>query len=372
MLQLEEALARILARLSAPQSETISLNDAQGRVLLQPVCSEIDLPLFDNSAMDGYAVHADDLRAAKPDSPARLRLVGTLPAGGTSQGPILSGECLRLFTGSPLPAGADAVVMQEDTRVEPDKPDQVLVVDSVRPWENVRLRGEDIRAGTTLVRGGETLKSGHLGLLASAGVARLSVARQPVVAIIATGSELKEPGESLLPGQIYESNRVGLAALLRLAGAKPVIYPIVPDVLQATQESLALAFSQCDLVLTAGGASVGELDLIKPAFSRLGGELHFWKVAIRPGRPFLFGEWNGKFLFGLPGNPVSAVVTLLLLMWPAIRRWQGALQIELPTLSGILQEPLVNRGDRRHFVRVVWDSTTEVRPAGAQESHVLS
>jgi molybdopterin molybdotransferase len=372
MLQLEEALARILAGLPAPQSQTISLNDAQGRVLLQPVCSEIDLPPFDNSAMDGYAVHADDLRAAKPDLPARLRLVGRVPAGGTSQGPILSGECLRLFTGSPLPPGADAVVMQEDTRVEPDKPDQVLVVDSVRPWENVRLRAEDIRAGTTLVRGGETLKPGHLGLLAAAGVARVTVARQPIVGIIATGSELKEPGEGLLPGQIYESNRVGLAALLKLAGAKPVIYPIVPDVLQATEQALALAFSQCDLVLTAGGASVGELDLVKPAFSRLGGELHFWKIAIRPGRPFLFGAWNGKFLFGLPGNPVSAVVTLLLLMWPAIRRWQGALQVELPALSGILREPLVNRGERRHFMRVIWDSTGEVRPAGAQESHVLS
>src|SRR5262249_35411905 len=155
--------------------------NAQRRVLLQPVCSEIDLPPFDNSAMDGYAVRAEDLRAAKIDLPARLRLVGRVPAGGTSDGPIHSGECTRLFTGSPLPPGADAVVMQEDTRVEPDKPDEVLVLDSVRPWENVRLQGEDIRAGTTLVRGGEALTPGHLCLLAAAGVSRVNVARQPVV-----------------------------------------------------------------------------------------------------------------------------------------------------------------------------------------------
>jgi molybdopterin molybdotransferase len=245
------------------------------------------------------------------------------------------------------------------------------VVDSVRPWENVRLRGEDVRAGTPLVRAGETLTPGHLCLVSAGGLASVSVARRPVVGIIATGSELKEPGERLLPGQIYESNRVGLAALLKLAGARPVIYPVVPDVLQATEQALTLAFSQCDLVLTVGGASVGELDLVKPAFSRLGGELHFWKIAIRPGRPFLFGAWNGKFLFGLPGNPVSAVVTLLLLVWPAVRRWQGALQVELPAVTGILQEPLVNRGDRRHFMRVIWESTGEIRPAGAQESHVL-
>jgi molybdopterin molybdotransferase len=261
--------------------------------------------------------------------------------------------------------------MQEDTRLEPDKPDEILVVDSVRAWENVRLRGEDIQAGTTLVRGGETLKPGHLCLLAAAGVASVSVARRPVVGIIATGSELKDPGTRLLPGQIYESNRVGLAALLKLAGATPVIYPVVPDVLQATEQALGLAFSECDLVLSAGGASVGELDLVKPAFSKLGGELHFWKIAIRPGRPFLFGAWNRKFLFGLPGNPVSAVVTLLLLVWPAVRRWQGALEVELPAVRGILQEPLVNRGDRRHFMRVVWESTGVVRPAGAQQSHVL-
>jgi molybdopterin molybdotransferase len=208
-------------------------------------------------------------------------------------------------------------------------------------------------------------------LLAAAGIASITVARRPLVGLIATGSELREPGEPLSPGQIYESNRVGLAALLKSAGARPVVYPIVPDTFEATEKAFAQAFSECDLVVTAGGASVGDLDLIKPVFSRLGGELQFWKVAIRPGRPFLYGRWDGKFLFGLPGNPVSAVVTLLLLVWPAIRRWQGATQVELPVVPAVLTEPLANQGTRRHFMRVRLESAGLACLAGPQESHML-
>jgi len=371
MLQLEEAIDRILATLPPPTTETIALSDARGRVVAQAVRSLVDLPPFDNSAMDGYAVHAADVQGAKTDKPARLRLSGKVAAGEVLARSISPGECVRLFTGSPLPTGSDSVIMQEDTRVEPNLPNEVLVLDAVRPWENVRLRGEDVRSGEPMASEGEILKAGHLCLFAAGGISRISVARQPTVGLIATGSELREPGQPLSVGQIYESNRLGLSSLLKTAGAKPIIYPVVEDTLPATEQALSRAFAECDIVVTAGGASVGELDLIKPAFSELGGELDFWKVAMRPGRPFMFGRWQGKFLFGLPGNPVSALVTLLLLVWPAVRRWQGAKEVALPAVPGVLAESLANLGTRRHFIRVRLESNGAVRLAGPQESHML-
>jgi len=371
MLQLEEAIDRILATLPPPTTETIALSDARGRVVAQAVRSLVDLPPFDNSAMDGYAVHAADVQGAKTDKPARLRLSGKVAAGEVLARSISPGECVRLFTGSPLPTGSDSVIMQEDTRVEPNLPNEVLVLDAVRPWENVRLRGEDVRSGEPMASEGEILKAGHLCLFAAGGISRISVARQPTVGLIATGSELREPGQPLSVGQIYESNRLGLSSLLKTAGAKPIIYPVVEDTLSATEQALSRAFAECDIVVTAGGASVGELDLIKPAFSELGGELDFWKVAMRPGRPFMFGRWQGKFLFGLPGNPVSALVTLLLLVWPAVRRWQGAKEVALPAVPGVLAESLANLGTRRHFIRVRLESNGAVRLAGPQESHML-
>ena len=177
-----------------------------------------------------------------------------------------------------------------------------------------------------------------------------------MVGLLATGSELQEPGQPLAPGRIYESNRLALAALMERAGAVPRTFPLVADVLAATSLALADAFNQCDAVVTSGGVSVGEMDFIKRAFEQIGGELQFWKVAIKPGRPFAFGRCRGKLLFGLPGNPVSALVTFLLLVRPALLRWQGATDVSLPVHPGVLAEPLVNHGERRHFMRVKVDS----------------
>jgi molybdopterin molybdotransferase len=192
------------------------------------------------------------------------------------------------------------------------------------------------------------------------------------VGLLATGSELQEPGQPLAPGRIYESNRLALAALLRHVGAVPRIFPLVADELAATSRALEEACSQCDAVVTTGGVSVGEMDFIKRAFGQVGGELEFWKVAIKPGRPFAFGRCRGKLLFGLPGNPVSALVTFLLLVRPALLRWQGAANLSLPALPGVLAEPLANDGGRRHFMRVKVDSVGRVYSAGIQASHVLS
>ena len=372
MLEFEEALARVLAAVPAPTTENVSLSDAAGRVLVERVRSPIDLPGLDNSAMDGYGLRATDVASARPDSPARLRLAGKVAAGEAFAGEITAGTCVRVFTGSPLPLGADAVVMQEETRVEPDAPGEVLILAPAVLGENVRSRGEDVKRDLTLSEAGEVLTAGRIGLLAAVGLTCVRVGRQPVVGLLATGSELQEPGQPLAPGRIYECNRIALAALMKRIGALPRTFPLVADVLAATSTALANAFNQCDAVVTTGGVSVGEMDFIKRAFEQVGGELQFWKLAIKPGRPFAFGRCRGKLFFGLPGNPASALVTFLLLVRPALLRWQGATTVSLPVHAGVLAEPLVNQGERRHFMRVKVGPSGKVYSAGVQASHVLS
>lgn len=371
MLELEEALSRILAGVPASQSETVSVGQASGRFVAGTIYSPLDLPPFANSAMDGYAVRSTDVRAAKPAAPVSLRVVGKIAAGESFSGELPERCCVRLFTGSPVPVGADAVVMQEDTRLDPAHPSAVLFLETARAGENVRLQGEDVRQGSVAVESGEILGFGQISLLAALGLEQVKVGRQPRVGILATGTELREPGTQLEPGQIYESNRVALEILVRAAGGLPVLFPLVKDVLASTSEALKGAFETCDLVVTSGGASVGELDLLKPAFQQVGGNLEFWKVSIKPGRPFVFGQREGKLLFGLPGNPVSALVTFLLLVRPALLRWQGAVDIDLPSCLGVLEEALGNPGNRRHFFRVRIDSQGRVRSAGTQASHLL-
>jgi molybdopterin molybdotransferase len=371
-LELEAALARILAAIPPPAMDTAPLAAAHGRVLAETIPSPVDLPGFDNSAMDGYAVRAEDVSVAKPEAPVRLRLAGKVAAGEVFAGEVAPGTCVRLFTGSPLPCGADAVVMQEDTHIESNPAGEVLILDAAKPWENVRLRGGDIRRGATLVEKGEFLTAGRLGLLGATGVTQVRVGRVPIVGLLATGSELRAPGEPLGPGQIYESNRLMLAALVNGAGAIPRVLPLVRDTLDATQSALTAAFEECDVVVTTGGVSVGDMDFLRPAFAAVGGELDFWKVAIRPGRPFGFGRWREKLWFGLPGNPVSALVTFLLLARPALLRWQGARDVALPVSAGVAAEPLRNSSDRRHFIRVHMDASGQVRSAGIQASHALS
>lgn len=372
MLELEEAQAQISAALAPPTSEIIPLSDGAGRVLAERIQSPLDLPVFDNSAMDGYGVRAKDIASARPESPARLRLAGKVAAGEVFAGDVASGTCVRLFTGSPLPRGADAVVMQEDTRLDPSAAGEVLFLTAASPGENVRLSGEDVKRGALLVEAGKVLTVGRLSLLAAVGLMRVSVGRQPVVCLLASGSELRDAGQILAPGQIYESNRASLAALVRRAGAIPQVLPLVADTLAATRVALTEAFDQCDAVVTLGGVSVGEMDFIKSAFEEIGGQLQFWKVAIRPGRPFVFGRYRKKFLFGLPGNPVSAVVTCFLLVRPALLRWQGATDVSLPAHPGVLLESLANHGELRHFTRVKVDAAGRIRSAGRQASHLLS
>ena len=373
MLELEEAMARMVARIRPLGTERMPVAEAAGRILAEPLVSPVPLPLFDNSAFDGYAVRARDVANAAADSPLWLKLCGTVAAGDAPDFTVEPGTAARIFTGAMLPDGADAVVMQEDTVSDSAaRPGEIGVLDPVKPWEAVRLRGEELKAGAPLLERGTMLGTGACGLLAAVGCADVPVARRPVVGLLSTGSELRLPGEPLARGQIYESNRAQLLPLLRACGAAVCDYGLVPDDLAATETVLRRGLEECDALITSGGVSVGELDHVRDAFVGLGGTIDFWKVAVKPGKPFVFGEHGGKHLFGLPGNPVSSWVTFWLMVRPALLAMQGAAELSPPTSWGELEEPLRNPGNRRHFVRVVRSDRGKVRTAGIQGSHALA
>jgi molybdopterin molybdotransferase len=372
MLSLEAAREQILSAIRPLPAELVPLWRAAGRRLAADLAAPLDLPLFDNSAMDGYAVQSAGLLQASSGNPTPLRCRGEIPAGDVPGPALRAGECRRIFTGAPLPAGVDAVVMQEDTRIDPAQPETVWVQEAVRPWDNVRFRGEDLKAGAVIARTGERLNFARLAVLGAVGLDQVSVTRRPVLGLLATGNELVEPGGELAPGQIFESNRLMIDALVRTTGCEPVIFPIVRDDPDATRTALAEAFARCEIVITTGGVSVGAHDHVKAAFENMGGRLEFWKIAIRPGKPFVWGRLGERHLFGLPGNPVSAAVTFLLLVRPALIRLQGGADGDLPVTKATLAGPVSNPGGRRHFMRVRVDELGRVLPAGLQGSHALS
>jgi len=363
MIELEEANQRILETICSTEAEIVALSVGANRILAADLKAAINLPAFDNSAMDGYAVRASDASTG-----ARLQQIGEVPAGTAFEGEVGQDECVRIFTGSPMPAGANAVVMQEDTHADGNI---VKITDSVKPFEHIRLCGEDVKAGDLIGQPGDVLTAGRLALLGSCGVAEVQVHRRPIIGLLATGDELCEPGTALGPGEIYESNRLTLANLVEQAGATPRIFPLVSDTLDATVAALKKTFDECDAVVTSGGVSVGEHDYVKAAFEQLGGSLDFWKVRIKPGKPFVYGLLDGKPLFGLPGNPVSAAVTFLVLARPAILKMTGMVDTSLPSHPVTLAAPLVNHGDRRHFMRVFVGAEGKAHPIGLQASHAV-
>jgi molybdopterin molybdotransferase len=322
--------------------------------------------------MDGYAARSQDLASARMETPVALRILGAAPAGVVFAETVEQGTCVRVFTGSILPRGTDAVVIQEDVKCDDRDPSRILFTEKSTPWENCRLRGEDVKSGAVIAVAGEKLTAPRLSLLAAAGIASVRAARPPVAGFLATGNELREPGTPLPPGAIYESNRIGLAALAKQAGAISRIYPLIPDDLAATKSALERALTECDAVITTGGVSVGDADWVKTAFTEIGGQLDLWRVAMRPGKPFAFGRWKEKLFFGLPGNPASALVTFIVLTRPALLRMQGARDVLAPTMGALLSEPLANPGQRRHFMRVTLDARGGASSAGIQSSHILS
>jgi molybdopterin molybdotransferase len=359
----EDALAAVLARVSTLPGRKLPLLESLGRFAAQDAFALWPLPAFDNSAMDGYAVQADSCRAG-----TKLRVVGEQPAGADSGLTIGAGEAIRIFTGAPLPAGADAVIMQEDVTREAET---VVVQCGVEPGEFVRRKGFDLAAGQKILARGERLAAQTLALLASQGMAEVEAGAASRVAIVATGDELAQPGEKPQPGQIFESNSLMLHALALGAGAEVTMIEHAPDDLKRITEIFRRG-SQRDALIVSGGVSVGDRDLVKPALNALGAEIDLWRVAIKPGKPFLFGRIGSCRIFGLPGNPVSAFVTFLKFVRPALRKMMGAAapDLGLREINARLAGEVSNDGERPHYLRGQLREGV-FRTIGRQESHAL-
>lgn len=367
LLPVDEALARIMAAIAPKGSESVTLNEAAGRVLAAPVLATTDNPPFDASAMDGYAVRADDVRDG-----AVLRQIGVSQAGEAFAGTVSRGTCARIFTGAPIPEGADAVVMQEQTTADGEA--ITFLADSV-PGKNVRPRGQDFRTGDTLIAAGARLSPNHIALIAAANHPKVTVTQAPRIAIMATGDELVPPGSPLPMGKIVGSNSFGLRALLAPYAAGITDWGIIPDDMDILNRAIGAALEDApDILVTTGGASVGEHDLVQDALKANGVEIDFWRIAMRPGKPLMFGRKGRTVIFGLPGNPVSALVTATVFVLPAIRAMLG----ETPParLMMPLASPLPANGPRRHFIRAFHtpaeNGVTGVAPIGETDSGHLS
>jgi molybdopterin molybdotransferase len=365
-----DALSLVLARIEPLDAERLPISDALGRVLADDLVAVDDVPPFDGSAMDGFAVRAADIRGATAATPSELVVAGESRAGApASRGPQ-AGEAIRISTGAVLPGGADAVVRVEDT-VERDGRVEVRV--EVGPGKEIRRAGEDVRSGERVLERGRRLGPAELGVAASAGAAEVVCARRPRVAVLGTGDELVAPGEQLGPGQIRNTNGFAVPAQVVEAGGVPVQAATVPDDYEATVRAIEVAL-EADVAVVTGGVSVGPHDHVKPALEALGVEQVFWGVALRPGKPTWFGVRDRVLVFGLPGNPVSAMVTFHLFVRPALAALAGA-ALEERRATAILDEDYAKRPGRAHVVRCrleARDDGWHVRPTKAQGSHVLT
>ncbi len=344
MLSVEDAQAQVLARARPLDTELLDVRSALGRVLAEPVVSRRTIPPWPNSSMDGYAVRAADTEAA----PAVLRVTARIAAGMVPDRPIGPGEAARIFTGAPLPEGADAVVPQEEVEADGDR---IRVRRPVERGAWVRPRGEDIQAGERVLEPGRRLGAAEIGLLATLGHSPVRVHRRPRVAVLSTGNELADLGTEPGPGQIPNTNSYSLAAQVLEAGAEPLSLGVAGDDVDALESRLRSGLT-ADVLLTSAGVSVGELDLVREALARIGATLHLWQVAMRPGKPITFGTLGDRLVFGLPGNPVSAMVTFELFVRPALRKMSGLDQLFRPRILARAGETIANPGSRRGYLRV--------------------
>jgi molybdopterin molybdotransferase len=342
LLRDDDAIAAILQRVPAPTAEQVSLADAAGRVLLEPLIATHDQPPFNASAMDGYAMRAADVVDGH-----RLSIIGTSQAGASFSGTVGAGESVRIFTGAPVPAGADTVIMQEEAVVEDG---HVSFTAPARPGHSVRPLGNDFARGQRLVEPGTRLTAMQLAVAAAANTAAVTVARRPRLALLATGDELVLPGQQLGPGQIVGSNSFGLAPLFTRYAETIADNGIARDDRDELRAKLATIFaSEPDVLITTGGASVGDHDIVQEILVELGVTLDFWRINMRPGKPLMFGTRGKTLVFGLPGNPVSAMVTAIVFIKPALRRWLGYPEPQSWRLP--LAGPTPSNSGRRHFMR---------------------
>jgi molybdopterin molybdotransferase len=375
MLTVPEASAQILSGIWPLAPERVPLLDALGRVLASPAVASYTLPHWDNSAMDGYAVRATDVAAASADRPVTLRVLETVAAGGFATQRVGAGQAIRIMTGAPLPEGADTVVRVEDTD---GGIRHVVIRDSRDARKNIRPRGEDFREGDAVMEPGTSLAPAQLGVLASLGLASVDVYRRPLVAIAGSGDELVDLDrfhEVLSGKKIVASNSYTLSALVRQAGGVPLNLGNAADSPTALREVLARA-AGADLIVTSAGASVGEFDYTRQVLESLGAELKFWRVRMRPGAPLGFGMLGATPWIGLPGNPVSAMVTFELFVRPVIRRMLGCARLFRRAVSVVLEEPVAIGARLTHFlraiVRVTGDGTLTARLTGPQGSGILT
>ena len=369
-----DAAIQILEQVRPQPPLRVPLDDALDGVLAEDIISPINLPAWDNSAMDGYAVRSLDTRDAAPDAPARLRVVQQIPAGHFPTNSIEPGTSARIFTGAPIPRGADAVVRQEDTD---QGSDSVAIGKPAEPGQNVRRAGEDIARGSTVLLAGTEIGPAHLGVLASLAVSNPMIYRRPRVAILSGGDEIADidqPDEILSGRKIASSNSHTLAALVRRAGGEPVSLGIARDTPESLREHLVRGLD-CDLIITTGGISVGEHDFIRLVLAELGGELRFWRLRMRPGAPVGFGMIGDIPWLGLPGNPVSTMVTFELFARPAIRKLCGRSKPFRGSVKVTVAEPITLTARLQHFLRVVLTNGRdgfEARLTGPQGSGILT
>lgn len=370
-----EASARILADIQRLPVERIALRDAVGRVLARDAVAPLAMPPWRNSAMDGYAVLASDLVDAAAEHPVRLRVLETVPAGAFPSRAIGSGEATRIMTGAPLPEGSDTVVRVEDT----DGGTEVVEIRNARDaGKNIRARGEDYNEGDVVLAAGDSLGPAQLGVLASMGMGHIDVYRRPRVALISSGDELVDLdrfGEVLAGRKIVTSNSYTLTALVRSAGGEPADFGVAPDDPAVLRERVQAAL-QSDLIVTSAGASVGEYDYVRQVLASLGADLKFWRVRMRPGAPLGFGLVHGVPWIGLPGNPVSAMVTFELFVRPAIRKMLGFRRLFRQPVPAVLEEPVSIQARLTHFLRAVLrvreDGRLGARLTGPQGSAILT
>jgi molybdopterin molybdotransferase len=371
LIDIEAAREIVLGRAARLDAERVPLRHAEGRVLATPARTQVAIPGFDNSAMDGFALRAEDTAGANPEAPRALRVVGESRAGSPAGVDAGNGEAIAISTGAMIPDGSDAVIRVEDTRRNGD---DVEVHAAVEPGSNIRRAGEDAPAGSEIVASGARVGAAELGGLAAGGIAEPECVRRPGVAFLLTGDELVEPGEELGPGQIHDSNAYAVPPLARDAGADVRSVDVIGDDRGATTAAIERAL-RADVVVICGGVSVGTHDHVRPALESLGVERQFWGVSLRPGKPTYFGVAPaGALLFGLPGNPVSAMVTFVLFVRPALLAMQGA-DPAASRLTARLAEPYTKVAGRTEAIRVSLRSGPvgwEAAPTGAQGSHVLT
>jgi molybdopterin molybdotransferase len=378
MLSLEEARTEILAHCRRNDRMHVSLRDAYGYILASDLCTPTDVPPFDRAALDGYAVRASDIAGATPESPVRLEVIERIGAGQVAKKTVGPGQAIRLMTGAPMPRGADALVRLELTEEAGESAQtHVDVKASVPRGEAVSRKGEDLAAGSRMLRAGTRIGAAEMALLATAGMAIVPVYRKPVIGILTSGQELTDVGEPLREGKIYDSNSYMLTGLVQAWGGVPRLIGRAGDDVDELAQTIRQALLQVDALVTTGGVSVGDFDVMIDAYRKAGGNVHFWKVSIRPGTPFTFATIADKPIFGLSGNPAACYVNAMLFLQPAIQEIGG---MEIPavrTIHAVLGEmPEVRRVALDRFLRAdvfIQDGTVIAQPRpGGQKAAILS